>query len=163
MKNVYSSQYQTTCFGQSWPSTGMTVSLKVPLCKCAMMWRSHSICYRWKEERKGKQKLYIYIALVMPESPSGGVTYRHGVASVLLFSCGMWVPLWVTGVGSVLHVWSAGLIPPQSPKEGPIYHGRRAIPELPHDDMLHPRKGTPGSPERYIYIVFDSLLSSFHP
>ena len=40
----------------------------------------------------------------MPESPSGGVTYRHGVASVLLFSRGMWVPLWVTGVGSVLPV-----------------------------------------------------------
>jgi len=33
MKNVYSSQYQTTCFGHSWPSSGLTVPLKVPLCK----------------------------------------------------------------------------------------------------------------------------------
>jgi len=31
MKNVYSSQYQKTCFGQSWPSSGLTVSLKVSL------------------------------------------------------------------------------------------------------------------------------------
>jgi len=34
---------------------------------------------------------------------SAGVKYRHGVALVS-FSCDMWVPLWVTGVESVLPV-----------------------------------------------------------
>ena len=63
-----------------------------------------SICCRWKEE--SKETKTIYIALVTLESPSRAVTYRHGVALVLLFSRDMWVPLWVTGVGSVLHVWS---------------------------------------------------------
>jgi len=40
MKSVYSSQYQTTCFGQTCPSSGLTVSLKYQLCKWAMLWRS---------------------------------------------------------------------------------------------------------------------------
>jgi hypothetical protein len=35
-----------------------------------------------KEEREESKT--IYIALVTPESPSGGVTYRHGVAVVSL-------------------------------------------------------------------------------
>ena len=48
----------------------------------------------------------MYVALVTSESASGGVTYRHGVALVSHFSRDVWVPLWVTGVGSVLHVWS---------------------------------------------------------
>jgi hypothetical protein len=48
----------------------------------------------------------ICITLVTPESASGGVTYRHGVAVVPFFSRETWVSLWVTGVGTVLHVWS---------------------------------------------------------
>jgi hypothetical protein len=55
-------------------------------------------------DKESKESKTIYIALVTPESPSGGVTYRHGVAVVSLFSRDMWVPLWVTGVGSVLPV-----------------------------------------------------------
>ena len=43
-----------------------------------------SIGYRWKEEDKESKAMYI--ALVTPESPSGDVTYRHGVALVSLFS-----------------------------------------------------------------------------
>ena len=56
----------------------------------------------------------------------------------------------------------AGLILPQSPTEGPTYHGRRATPQLPHDDMLHPPEGDCGV-TRAIYIVFDSLLPSLSP
>jgi hypothetical protein len=37
-------------------------------------------------------------------SGDAGVKYRHGVALVSFFSRDMWVPLWVTGVGSVLPV-----------------------------------------------------------
>jgi hypothetical protein len=43
---------------------------------------------------------------------SAGIKYRHGVALVSFFSLDMWAPLWVVGVGSVLHV---GLILPQPP------------------------------------------------
>jgi hypothetical protein len=57
------------------------------------------------DKKESKESKTIYIALLTLESPSGGVTCHHGVAVVLLFSCDMWVPLWVTGVGSVLPVW----------------------------------------------------------
>ena len=56
------------------------------------------------DKKESKESKTIYIALVTPESPSGGVTYRHGVDVVSLVSRDMWVPLWVTGVGSVLSV-----------------------------------------------------------
>ena len=52
-------------------------------------------------KRGGKESKTIYVALLMPRS-SAGVKYRHGVALMLFFSCDMWVPVWVTGVGSVL-------------------------------------------------------------
>ena len=50
-----------------------------------------------------KESKTIYIALVSPESPSGGVPYHHGVALISLFSRDVWVPRWVTGVGWTLH------------------------------------------------------------
>ena len=46
----------------------------------------------------------LYVVLVTPGA-SAGVKYRHGVALVSYFSLDMWVPLWVAGVGSVLHVY----------------------------------------------------------
>ena len=52
------------------------------------------------DKKESKESKTIYIALVTPESPSGGVTYRHGVALVLLFSRDMWVPMWVTHRGT---------------------------------------------------------------
>jgi hypothetical protein len=55
-------------------------------------------------DKESKESKTIYIALVMLASPSRGVTYRHGVAVVSLFSRDIWVPLWVTRVGSVLPV-----------------------------------------------------------
>ena len=65
--------------------------------------------------KRGHKGSKLYVALVMPGS-SAGVKYHHGVAWVSFFSCDMWVPLWVTGVGSVLHVYGvvriiASLIP----------------------------------------------------
>jgi len=72
-----------------------------------------SIDYRWQEE--SKESKTIYVALVMPESPSGSVKYRCGVAVVWLFSY-VWVPLWVTRVGSVLPVG-------QKYKVWEVYHG----------------------------------------
>jgi hypothetical protein len=54
----------------------------------------------------------------MLESPSGSVTYRHGVAVVSLFSRDMWVPPWVTGVGSVLHLHSGTLRDTVKPDDG---------------------------------------------
>jgi hypothetical protein len=49
-------------------------------------------------KKESKESKTIYTALVTPESSSGAVTYRHGVAVVSFFSRDMWVPLWVTGV-----------------------------------------------------------------
>jgi hypothetical protein len=94
---------------QSRPSSGLTISLKDLLCMWAMMWRSlhQSLFMQCLLAMGDKERIKtIYIALVTLESPSGGVTYRHGVAVVSLFSRDMLVPLWVTGVGSVLQVWS---------------------------------------------------------
>jgi hypothetical protein len=54
--------------------------------------------------KKGRLESKLNVALVTPRS-SAGVKYRHGVALVSFFSLDMWVPLWVTGVGSVLHVY----------------------------------------------------------
>ena len=54
--------------------------------------------------KRGRKESKLYVALVTPGS-SAGVKYRHGVALVSLISCDMWVPLWVTAVGSVLHVY----------------------------------------------------------
>jgi hypothetical protein len=53
--------------------------------------------------KRGGKESKLYVALVTPGS-SAGVKYRHGVALVSSFSRDMWVPLWVTGVGSVLPV-----------------------------------------------------------
>ena len=54
--------------------------------------------------KRGRKGSKLYVALVTPGS-SAGVKYRHGVDWVSFFSCDIWVPLWVTGVGSVLHVY----------------------------------------------------------
>ena len=54
-----------------------------------------------EKRRVSNQKLYV--ALVTPRS-SAGVKYRHGVALVSFFSRGMWVPLWVNGVGSLQRI-----------------------------------------------------------
>jgi hypothetical protein len=75
-----------------------------------------SICYRCKEE--SKESKTIYIALVTPESPSGGVTYRHGVALVSLFSRDMWVPF------STVYrtpAQQAGMLPWHWPRHGRGY------------------------------------------
>jgi len=53
--------------------------------------------------KRGGKESQLYVALVTPGS-SAGVKYRHGVALVSFFSRDVWVPLWVTGVGSVLPV-----------------------------------------------------------
>ena len=53
--------------------------------------------------KRGGKESKLYVALVTLGS-SAGVKYHHGVALVLFFSRDMWVPLWVTGVGSVLPV-----------------------------------------------------------
>ena len=50
--------------------------------------------------KRGGKESNLYVALVTLVS-SAGVKYRHGVALVSFFSCDMWVPLWVTGIGSV--------------------------------------------------------------
>ena len=53
--------------------------------------------------KRGHKGSKLYVALVTPGS-SAGVKYCHGAAWVLFISCDMWVPLWETGVGSVLPV-----------------------------------------------------------
>ena len=53
--------------------------------------------------KRDRKRSKLYVALVMPGS-SAGVNYRHVVAWVSFFSCDMWVPLWETGLGSVLPV-----------------------------------------------------------
>ena len=50
--------------------------------------------------KRGSKGSKLYVVLVTPGS-SAGVKYRHGVTWMSFFSCDMWVPLWVTGVGSV--------------------------------------------------------------
>ena len=53
--------------------------------------------------KRGGKESKLYVALVTPGS-SSGVKNRHGVALVSSFSRDLWVPLWVTAVGSGLLV-----------------------------------------------------------
>ena len=138
----------------------LIVTLKILLCKRAMMWRPQNqslLCnvyrlYRWKEAVRDQNYMLLWWSRgLLPGKVSSWVSL---CVVLLLWYVGPTVGEWgriSPTCGAKIYGFpyrpltpyifapQLGLILTQSPIVGPTYHRRRTTPSLPHDDTL-PRR-----------------------